>query len=532
MSSSARLRQLGIFASVGATPKQIKISLVMEALLLTAIPLPVGTCLGQFAMKMFINYSNSLGGKSDRQPMVFMVGWQSLLPALVLTLVTVWWSALIPARKIAKMAPIVAIRQDGGEKLKKLGRFSMARLGELFGFPGELAANALQARKKSYRTATISLTLSLLTLICFVCTNSASTASVAIYKSDEKQWEGQDILLSLNNVAAPEDYDIIRKQVVDIDGIKSTSWYNTLRTVAWLGEDQFSDEFEEKGGFQAIEKEISEARVPLLRDGKRRVGISILGLDDETFATYCAEMGIDPKQFYEEDKWRSILYNTVNDVVVGTERNPVPIPFIKAQPGDIITQTETTIDSYEGDFTFDMEIVAIADKLPPIGSATFNVRYSAIQIMPMNQAKSLASNFARSNIVKVSSVIQVSDASLITPIRTKIEETCESYFGSGDYNILDENEYYEESQSGRRTSAVMFAFIVVVLGVIGFSNSWSIVRGTLNARRREFAMLRSVGLPPNGLKKNAFIGSCFIGNNADYIKLTRTDNCTRDIPQY
>lgn len=58
LSSSARLSQLGIFASVGATPKQIKRSVVLEAFLLTIIPLPLGLVLGQVSVIILLNIIN------------------------------------------------------------------------------------------------------------------------------------------------------------------------------------------------------------------------------------------------------------------------------------------------------------------------------------------------------------------------------------------------------------------------------------------------------------------------------------------
>lgn len=89
LSSTARLSQLGIFASVGATPKQIKRSAVLEAMLLTAIPLPLGLVLGQFFVVLYIQHENQLGASNGWGLMRFVVGWQSVLPAILLTVLTV-----------------------------------------------------------------------------------------------------------------------------------------------------------------------------------------------------------------------------------------------------------------------------------------------------------------------------------------------------------------------------------------------------------------------------------------------------------
>lgn len=511
LSASARLSQLGIFASVGAAPKQIKRSVVLEALLLTVIPLPLGLLFGQMSVGFLMDFINRSAAERSMEPILFSVSWLSLLPSILLTLLTVWWSALIPARKIARMSPIEAIRQGGAEKLKKPRRISLARIGSLFGIPGELAANALQARKKSYRTSTISLVLSFLVLASLLCINSASAASKAIYKTNEKRWEEQDIVLTLYHVPTEEDFSLIHEKISNLESVSSAGWYNSLRTAAWIPENGFSEEFEANGGFAAVEEKLSGPQVPLLRDGKRRVGITILGLDDETFAAYCGTLGIDPAVFYEEDRWRSILYHTVLDVTFSTMRNPVLIPFMDLEAGDTIRLTETTIDSYEGDFTFDMEIAAIADEMPPIGSATFGPRYSAIQCMPMSRVKQLASHFARSNMQRVNSVLRVFDSSQIAATRTAIEQICESWYGSGDYYLIDEEEYFANKEAGDELVSILFGFVAGLLAVIGLSNAWATVRGSLNARRREFAMLRSAGLSPGGLKRMLVLEAVMLG---------------------
>lgn len=511
LSFSARLSQLGIFASVGATPKQIKRSVVLEALLLTAAPLPLGLLLGQSFVWLFITFANVAATPAYSEPMTFVVGWQSVLPAILLTLLTVWWSALIPARKIARMSPIAAIHQGGAEKLKKPGRFSPARLGGLFGLPGELAANALQARKKSYRTATVSLVLSFLVLASLLCINSASTASIAVYQSFEKKWAEQDIIFTLHNVPTAEDFSAVNEKITSLNAVSSAHWYNELRAAAWLPEDGFSTEFDEKGGFGAVEKKLSGPQLPLLRDGLRRVGITIVGLDDATFAQYCAELGLDPAPFYSDDRWRGILYHTVNDVTASTKRHPVPIPFFNIAAGESLTLTEKRTDDYEGDFTFDIEAAAIAEKLPPLGSTAFGTRYSAVQFMPMSRAVQLASGFAKINLKRVSGVLRVFDSTQITATRTAIEQIGESYFGSGDYDLMDENEYFANDVAGKQMVSMIFGFIAGLLAVIGLSNTWSTVRGTLNARRREFAMLRSVGLPPKGLRRMLSLEAVMLG---------------------
>ncbi len=509
LSAGARLSQLGILAGIGATPRQIKRSVVLEAMLLTVIPLPLGLLLGQLPVKLLLDFFNKNAMPAyDRSPINFTLGWQSLLPAVVLSLLTVWWSALIPARRVSKLSPIDAIRQGEVEKLGKPRRVS---IGKLFGLPGELAGNALHARKKSYRTATISLTLSFLTLTTFLCSNSLGTASNAVYKRSEKKWENQDILVWLQNVTTQEDYELVTQKIGSLEGVARVSWSNELRAAAWLSPEVFSADFLTAGGFEAAYKKLLSDRPPLLRDGAYRVYALIVGLDDKTFSDYCATLGIDPALFYKSDRWRSIFYNTIEDVTTSTKRRPISIPYLNMVPGDTLTLTEKTMDNYPGDFFFETELTAIADRLPQIGEGDYGWKYDILQFMPMSRVKELAPNFARSRMESMYGVVCVSSPDDITSVRNAIEEVCGSYFGSGDFDLYDENEFYALEAAEQIALVTSFGFIAGLLAIIGLSNVWSTVRGTLNARRREFAMLRSVGLPPKGLRQMLTLEALLLG---------------------
>ena len=165
LSANEKLSQLGTLAGIGASPRQIKSAVISEALILTIFPLPLGVISGWILdMKLFqlINTNNDIGRTAP--DIVLTFGLPAILPAILLSLLTVWLSALIPARKIAKLLPVEALKQDGRIKKKRLRK---SRITSRLGITGELAANAVSARKNSYRTATISLCLSFLLLTGF-----------------------------------------------------------------------------------------------------------------------------------------------------------------------------------------------------------------------------------------------------------------------------------------------------------------------------------------------------------------------------
>ena len=121
LSADEMLAQLGTLAGIGASPRQIKSAVISEALILTILPLPLGVISGWLLdMKLFqiININNDIGRTAP--DIVLSFGLPAILPAILLSLLTVWLSALIPARRIAKLLPVEALKQDNQIKKKRL----------------------------------------------------------------------------------------------------------------------------------------------------------------------------------------------------------------------------------------------------------------------------------------------------------------------------------------------------------------------------------------------------------------------------
>lgn len=157
VSMNARIHQFGIFSSIGATPKQIRACLLQEAAVLCAVPVIAGNLLGIVIGMGLIRMVNALLGSNvaGRHEAVFGCHPLVLALSLLITVLTVWVSAWIPARKLSRLTPLEAIKNTGGLQLKRKRNSPVLTL--LFGIEGELAGNALKAQQRALRTASLSL---------------------------------------------------------------------------------------------------------------------------------------------------------------------------------------------------------------------------------------------------------------------------------------------------------------------------------------------------------------------------------------
>lgn len=179
VSMNAKMHQLGLMQSAGATPQQIRGALLYEAILLSAPPAISGTALGTglsyLFMQYMINLSHDLVLPLRNSEIVFRLHPLVIVVALAIVLITVYVSAWIPARRLSKISPLEAIRMGDGQMVKKVRRFRL--FSRLFGVEGELARKSLYARRRAFRMSSISLLLAVLAFSLFLNTDTISALS-------------------------------------------------------------------------------------------------------------------------------------------------------------------------------------------------------------------------------------------------------------------------------------------------------------------------------------------------------------------
>ena len=118
LSYDERAKYLGMLSSVGATGKQKRSSVYFEAFIMLLPALPVGFASGLGAVKIAANTAGPMAEKMfsfdgtgvlNLKP-VLAVSPAAVIAVILLSVITVFISALIPARKISKVGPIESIR--------------------------------------------------------------------------------------------------------------------------------------------------------------------------------------------------------------------------------------------------------------------------------------------------------------------------------------------------------------------------------------------------------------------------------------
>ena len=169
VSASERITQFGILKSVGATRKQITQTVMYEGIYLIMIAVPIGIIIGlivQFVgVELINNIIDPMLSVEDRASGDYMFQFVFSPLAFIMSLgvsaLTVFLSAWIPARKIANISAINAIRGTGEVQIKNKKIHGGKIVNIIFKFEGTLARVFLKRNKRNFRATVIAMSFSI-----------------------------------------------------------------------------------------------------------------------------------------------------------------------------------------------------------------------------------------------------------------------------------------------------------------------------------------------------------------------------------
>lgn len=177
VSARERTAVFGTLKCVGATPAQIRKTMLWEALLLAAVGIPIGLVLGLAltaggiaVANHFLDELNALTHimlKTMTFRLRFVLSPLGLVIAALLALVTVLVSAWLPARKAAKQSAIASVRgqNDVAVKLGRSHHISERIVAKWFGPEGLLAQKTLARSRQTFRTTVAALAVAVVLFI-------------------------------------------------------------------------------------------------------------------------------------------------------------------------------------------------------------------------------------------------------------------------------------------------------------------------------------------------------------------------------
>ena len=412
---------------------------------------------------------------------------------------TVLISAYIPARKISRISAIDGISENTQVKVKHklfkrkkkavLKSNHKSLLGKLFGIEGELAGTQFAFNKKSLKISIFSLS------ICFILTvgyiSIISILNIATSKNDEDF--NHDMTVNLNIMDEPNEEMIQR--IMNLPESRDSVLSRKVKMSTFVNKSDESEEFRNAGGFDSV---VNRHGVLNEEDGYR-ILTNLVGLSDSSFKKYCNDIGTDYKKYYEGNE----TYGIVLDSSFHENKNTKAlekISLLNTKPGDNLILHEKVEDDMDTDYNISVKVGDVIHDSPcDFGGGKYRINV----IVPMNTYKNIVENFNKKRQMEYSFItinLLVGDEKSMDA-KEELTKICDSYIGSDDFSIsslLEEKNHNELVQKAIRYGVYAVA---IMIGTIGVVNAFSTIINNLNLRKREFAMLESIGLTPGGLNK-------------------------------
>lgn len=485
MSLSERVRYLGMLASVGATKKQKKASVYYEGLILGIIGIPVGIVAGIVGIGITLKAvgaqiidSGMLNGvSSENMEMAVKVPIWAIIAIVFFSALTILISSVIPARKASSITPIDAISQRQEIKIKAKNVKSSKLVRKIFGYEGELANKNLKRNGRKSRVITASIALSVVLFLscnyfCQMFTMSADVSTMHYQISTMVRFDNKDEFCKLlDDVTDIDDYYCV-----------NSDFFELSKNAGKEGADQ-----------SIANAEYTTNGYSKFFDSKRNLFINYI--DDEDFNKLCESNGIDYKKYYG-DTARALVLNSVNHETDSQIFNEKLLGTTYQY-----TYSEEPIDIELSDFIkYDSKSYI----------CNLNPSNTISMYMPFTTAYEIL-NEGRSNkdFLYLIGVETDKHAEVTENIQKIIDE---NDFGSGYVS-----DYIEQMKSMNAIAFVLQVFVygfIALITLITIANIINTISTGIAMRRKEFAMLKSVGTTPKGFRKMVMLESVFYGLKA------------------
>ena len=434
ISISERMKEFGTLISIGATSKQIRKIVLIEGLIYAIISIPIGLIFGIGVVYFSINGIEKVLASTfgNSWIMEFSINIPFIFVTILITILAILFSCIKPIRKAKKASPIETIKQNNEIAIKnKDVKVSKLKV-KLLGIEGQIAYKNIKRNKNQYRSTTISISIIMILVILI----SSIIQYIFLIVNNTYKPTNRNIDVGMIYGGGQEETDTVFKNFDRIKEMDSIIDYSIIVR------------------FNGIMKNNNKS-------------ISIHAYEGNTYEDYLKSMGLK----YEDTFNNGILLSANPSVKEGEILNIIinekeyKIPIIKT----------TNLDPE----------VAIFAKIEKIDSDS--LEYERL-IISNDMAKKIDIN---DEIVKgrFSMDMRVNSSN-----PNKLEKEIEQFVNLDKIAITN---YTKQKEDEEKLSAMMSIFLyglLLLISLIGITNIYNTITASMNLRKREFEILKAIGM--------------------------------------
>lgn len=486
ISISERKKQFGILNSIGATNSQIMKLVFLEGFIVSIVAIPIGLLSGTLAMDIVFKiiqkfYSNSFIGEMNLRVVYNPV---VIIFSIIVVLITIFISVIIPARVASKVSPLDAIKNSSDYKVGKVKDSKLVRL--IFKTEGVLAYKNLRRNKKKFRITLFSLVISVVIFIAF-------SGFMTLFLKAEDVRVGQmnyDMYLYGNRGDSIKKSKELVNEINKINGVKNISFSNTYSLLMDLEENRVNKSAKEKVQSYFIGEKENNKTVYRLNNGLNLPGYRAIENIKLTEGSFDKESAIKEngvilinKSYYEEKGKKGVLYMT--NYKVGDTIEVYSMGY-----------NEKNEKEYK-EKTYKFKIMGISEDIL-MGNTTYP--YMGISIVTYDEV-------AKNNGFDESSNFIYIESDLKESTKKSIKNLAEKY----KFSVIDQVEEYQAMQDSMKVMQIFVYGFVTVISLVSVTNIINTISTNINLRKKELAIIKSIGVTPSGFNKMIYLESFLYG---------------------
>lgn len=480
-----RKKEFGLLSSIGATKRQLSHTVFFEAVFVGVIGIILGILGAYIGIGCVILIINNLISDMLEYKLYLVTNPLFIIIPVIFMIIVIGASAFIPSRRASKVSPIEAIRQNDDIKINKKKIRTSKLVLKLFGIEGEIALKNIKRNKKKYRVTIVSLFISIVLFISFssymnYTLNTASSVMGEVPYDYQISYFGDDP----NN--DKEALDKINEIVKSSDVKEYVSY--SVGNLSIIGDYTYSDEY-----LDFYKSAYGDDGIKALNNLKYQ-SIYILVLDDNSYNKYKKLVGLDKDSVILLNRFKGVSYGNnkrVNYDIPVINNGNINIKICNFDDDDDVDTTKYCNKNIDNIFVTNKSFDLIEE-------------FSYMDDFKLIVNKKLYDSISDSST-------HYTQFNIISDNTNNIDKLTKDLDKYSNVNYTNIKEAMKQANNLILVVKILMYGFISLVTLIGVTSVFNTISTSMALRKREFAVLRSIGLTNRGFNKILFFESLFFG---------------------
>ena len=480
-----RKKEFGLLSSIGTTKRQLSHTVFFEALVVGVIGIILGILGAYIGIGCVILIINNLISDMLEYKLHLVTNPLFIIIPVIFMIIVIGVSAFIPSRRASKVSPIEAIRQNDDIKINKKKIRTSKLVLKLFGIEGEIALKNIKRNKKKYRVTIVSLFISIVLFISFssymnYTLNTASSVMGEVPYDYQISYFGDDP----NN--DKEALDKINEIVKSSDVKEYVSY--SVSNLSIIGNYTYSDEY-----LDFYKSAYGDDGIKALNNLKYQY-ISIYILDDNSYNKYKKLIGLDKDSVILLNKFKGVSYGNnkrVNYNIPVINNGNINIKICNFDNDEDVDTTKYCNNNIDNIFVTNKSFDLIEE-------------FSYMDDFKLIVNKKLYDSISDSST-------HYTQFNIISDNTNNIDKLTKDLDKYSNVNYTNIKEAMKQTNNLILVVKILMYGFISLVTLIGVTSVFNTISTSMALRKREFAVLRSIGLTNRGFNKILFFESLFFG---------------------